>query len=105
MAIVYFVAQLCGAFMGYGLLMIMTPVDVLQSNIALKAVCITEPHSGLTPLQAVAMEYLSTTVLILICGGVWDPRNDKHQDSNPLKFGFAITAIGAIIGPYTGASK
>lgn len=105
MAIVYMIAQLLGAFMGYGLLMIMTPVMVIEQSAEINAICITKPHPDLTPLQAVAMEYISTTVLILICGGVWDPRNEKYQDCIPLKFGFAITAIGTIIGPYTGASK
>lgn len=99
MACIYFVAQMLGAVMGYGLLMVMTPVDVFTPGL-----CVTAPHPGLSPLQAVAMEYISTTVLILICGGVWDPRNAKHQDSIPVKFGLAITAIGVIIGPFTGAS-
>lgn len=103
MGIVYFVAQLLGAIMGYGLLMVITPLEILQASGS--AICVTAPHPGLTSLQALGVEYLSTTVLILICGGVWDPRNSQHQDSIPLKFGFAITAIGTIIGPYTGASK
>lgn len=29
--------------------------------------------------------------------------NAKHQDSIPVKFGFAIAAIGCIMGPFTGA--
>lgn len=105
MAIVYFVAQLLGAFMGYGLLMFITPADIFKPLGATgPAVCVTAPHPDLTPMQAVAMEYLSTTVLILIVGGVWDPRNTQYQDSIPLKFGFAITAMGTILGPYTGCS-
>lgn len=106
MAIVYFVAQLLGAFMGYGLLMVMTPLDILRPfGISGTGLCVTAPHPDLTPLQALGMEYLSTTILILICGGCWDPRNLQHQDSIPLKFGFAIMAIGTLIGPYTGASE
>lgn len=106
MAIVYFVGQLLGAFMGYGLLVVMTPLDILRPfGLSGPGLCVTAPHPDLTPVQALAMEYLSTTILILICGGVWDPRNSQHQDSIPLKFGFAIMAIGTLIGPYTGASE
>lgn len=92
-----------GAFMGYGLLMVMTPADVLRPlGYEGPGLCVTVPREGLSPLHAVAMEYIATTVLILIVGGVWDPRNAQHQDSIPLKFGFAITAIGCVLGPYTG---
>lgn len=105
MACVYFIAQMLGAFMGYGLLLVMTPASTFNAlDGAGPAICVTAPHGDLTPLQAFAMEYLATTVLILICCGVWDPRNSHVQDSIPLKFGFAITAIGCILGPFTGAS-
>ncbi|XP_031636912.1 aquaporin AQPAn.G-like [Contarinia nasturtii] len=105
MAVVYFFAQLIGAYIGYGLLMVMTPTDVFEmSGGGGHGVCVTAPHPGLSPFQAVTMEYLSTTILILICGGVWDPRNAHQQDSIPVKFGFAITAIGTVLGPFTSAS-
>lgn len=95
MAIVYCIAQLLGAFMGYGLLIVVTPADIFRPfGIDVPELCMTLPYKDVTPIQAVAMEYLSTSVLILICGGVWDPRNEKYQDSIPLKFGFAIMAIG-----------
>lgn len=97
MAMVYCVAQLLGAFMGYGLLILLTPADIFRPlGIDVPELCMTLPFKDLTPIQAVAMEYLSTTVLILICGGVWDPRNSQNQDSIPLKFGFAIMAIGTV---------
>lgn len=91
--------------MGYGLLMVMTPPSIFHNldNLG-PQLCVTVPHAELSTLQAVAMEYISTSILILIVCGVWDPRNAHLQDSIPLKFGFAITAIGTIIGPYTGAS-
>lgn len=95
MAIVYCIAQFLGAFMGYGLLILVTPDDIFRPlGIDVPELCMTLPFKDLTPIQAVAMEYLSTSVLILICGGVWDPRNSQNQDSIPLKFGFAIMAIG-----------
>ena len=99
------VAQCLGAFMGYGLLLVVTPTELIRpENSTGPYLCTTVPHASLSPLQALAFEYLASTVLILLCCGVWDPRNAKAVDSIPLRFGFAITAIGAIMGPFTGAS-
>lgn len=97
MAFIYFVAQMLGAFMGYGLLMVVTPATLFfPSDPAAPGLCMTVPHSSLTLTQAVLIEFIATSVLILICCGVWDPRNAKYGDSIPLKFGFAITAIGCV---------
>lgn len=84
--------------MGYGLLIVITPEHIIYpEDFSGPGLCSTVPHPDLTPVQAVAIEYLSTTVLVLICCGVWDPRNAQHQDSIGLKFGLAITAIGLIM--------
>lgn len=95
MACLYFIAQMLGAFMGYGLLMLVTPQKIFSPDeYSGPGLCVTMPHADLTLTQAFAMEYLSTTILILLCAGVWDPRNAKYQDSIPIKFGFAIVALG-----------
>lgn len=38
----------------------------------------------------------------MICCGVWDPRNAKHHDSVPLRFGLAVAALALVGGPYSG---
>lgn len=125
MAFIYFVAQMLGAFMGYGLLIVVTPAKLFFPEGADTGLCVTLPHDSLTTMQALMIEFIVTSVLILLCCSVWDPRNAKHGDAVPLKFGFAITAIGSVAvslkkptnarrnsifndfsiqGPFTGAS-
>lgn len=97
MACLYFIAQMFGAFMGYGLLLVITPSHIFSPDNDVIGVCVTRPIESLTPIQAVAIEYLSTTILIALCCGCWDPRNASLQDTIPLKFGFALVAIGCVV--------
>nr|CAD7263947.1 unnamed protein product [Timema shepardi] len=66
--------------------------------------CVTKPHQDLTLLQAVVMEGIVTATLILTVCATWDARNENKQDSIPLKFGFLVTTVAAVEGPFTGAS-
>ncbi|XP_058461218.1 aquaporin AQPAe.a-like isoform X2 [Malaya genurostris] len=105
MALGYVVAQILGAFMGFGALKLLTPADVFSSALETGAgFCATTPNSRITVAQAVGIEYLVSGVLVLVCCGVWDPRNAKHHDSVALKFGFTIGCLAVAAGPYTGAS-
>lgn len=97
MACLYFIAQMFGAFMGYGLLLVITPSHIFSPDNDMIGVCVTRPIETLTPIQAVAIEYLATTILIALCCGCWDPRNAHLQDTIPLKFGFALVAIGCVV--------
>lgn len=47
-------------------------------------------------LQAMIIEAILTTILILVCCAVWDRRNADKPDSTPLRFGFIIAAIGMV---------
>lgn len=93
MAVLYFFAQLIGALIGYRLLRALTPDSILEKNCGLYGFCATGPHPEITEIQAFTMEFVSTAVLITVCCAVWDPRNSKHQDSVPLKFGALITFL------------
>lgn len=105
MALGYFVAQVVGAFMGFGVLKMLTPSDVFSDALEKGAgFCVTSPNPRITLPQAVGIEFLATAVLTLVCCGVWDPRNAKHHDSVALKFGFTIGCLAVAAGPYTGAS-
>ncbi|XP_033247478.1 aquaporin-like isoform X1 [Drosophila miranda] len=104
MAISYFVAQMVGAFIGYGLLKAVMPESAIYSSSTSSGVCVTSLHSSLTGLQGVVIEFLITSALIAICCGVWDPRNAKNQDSVPVRFALAIACLSLTAGQFTGAS-
>uniref|UniRef100_A0A0K8TQ22 Putative aquaporin major intrinsic protein family n=1 Tax=Tabanus bromius TaxID=304241 RepID=A0A0K8TQ22_TABBR len=105
MGVVYVVAQLLGAFIGFGMLKAVVPFDsFMSSNGTGAGLCTTVPHADLHPFQAIAIEFSITMVLILVCCGVWDPRNAQNTDSVAIKFGLTVAAIGCIAGPLTGAS-
>ncbi|XP_017040699.1 aquaporin AQPcic isoform X2 [Drosophila ficusphila] len=100
MAFAYFIAQMLGAFIGYGLLMILLPSDTLSAG---NGLCVTLPNA-VTPGQAFGIEFVITSVLIIVCCGVWDPRNAKFHDSVGIRFGLAIAGLACAAGPFTGAS-
>ncbi|XP_017073122.1 aquaporin isoform X2 [Drosophila eugracilis] len=104
MALAYFVAQMVGAFIGYGLLKAVLPENAIFSTDTPNGVCLTSLNSTLTSWQGVAIEFLITCVLISICCGVWDPRNATKQDSVPVRFGLAISCLSLTAGQLTGAS-
>ncbi|XP_017108120.2 aquaporin isoform X1 [Drosophila bipectinata] len=104
MALAYFVAQMVGAFIGYGLLKAVLPDSAIYSSDTPNGVCITALNSTLTSWQGVTVEFLITCVLIAICCGVWDPRNAKNTDSVAVRFGLAISCLSLTAGQLTGAS-
>ncbi|XP_061393625.1 aquaporin AQPcic-like [Musca vetustissima] len=102
MAIVYFCGQMLGGFIGYGLLKVVLPDSVI--NTPATGLCVTLPHADITPGQGCIIEFIVTAVLVLVCCGVWDPRNSKFHDSVPIRFGLAIACLAITAGPFTGAS-
>lgn len=107
MAFFYFIAQFIGSFIGVGLLKIVVPDNLLNQNTVQNTTdagfCMTMPHSDLTDIQAFIIEFLATTVLVFVNLAVWDHRNEKYQDSTPLKFGFVVFVLSCTAGPLTGA--
>ncbi|XP_016947348.1 aquaporin isoform X1 [Drosophila biarmipes] len=104
MALAYFVAQMVGAFIGYGLLKAVLPENAIYTSDTPSGVCLTLVNSTLTCWQGLAVEFLITCALIAICCGVWDPRNATKQDSVPVRFGLAIACLSLTAGQLTGAS-
>lgn len=91
MGVVYVAGQFLGATFGFALLKVLMPQDWVVPGF-----CATKPHSKSTPLQAVAIETIITCVLILVCCGVWDKRNENKQDSTAARFGFIVAGISMV---------
>jgi Major intrinsic protein. len=79
-------------------LQVVTPHDVLTFGVSPdKGLCSTVPHESLSDFQAFAVEFLSTSLLIFTCCGVWDHRNAHQGDSNPIKFALVIILCSATV--------
>jgi len=104
-AVVYVIAQLLGACMGFGLLKVITPCEIFDYGVdASVGFCGTSPHPLLSLSQALLAEFLATCFLVFVVCSVWDTRNGKWQDSVAIKFAFTICLLSIVVGPYTGAS-
>lgn len=94
MSALYIVAQVIGSFLGFGLLKVLTPSEIFRPKDATgPGVCTTAPHDDSDAMRVFAIEFFATMSLILLCCGVWDPRNAKTTDSNAIKFGFTIIVL------------
>uniref|UniRef100_A0A6M2E0B1 Putative aquaporin major intrinsic protein family n=1 Tax=Xenopsylla cheopis TaxID=163159 RepID=A0A6M2E0B1_XENCH len=109
---VYIVCQFLGAFLGFGLLKLLTPRNMIlgitgssnTSDLPNPGFCTTLPHSEVTDFQAAGVEFITTGILAFLCCAVWDHRNSKHHDSVSIRFGLTIAGLALASGPYTGGS-
>ncbi|KAK1118200.1 hypothetical protein K0M31_015247 [Melipona bicolor] len=106
MTLLYTGAQCLGAMLGYGLIRVITPVELIYAGQpdSGNTFCMTELHPDLSTFQGFMAEFLATGILVLFACGVWDCRNVKNTDSIPMRFGFCITALSLIFIPFTGCS-
>ncbi|XP_030387858.1 aquaporin [Scaptodrosophila lebanonensis] len=104
MAVAYFVAQVAGALIGFGLLVAVMPGNAIKGPDQPAGVCVTVLSSDVSVLQGVFIEFLITCCLIMVACSVWDPRNAKFKDSLPLRFGLTLGSLILAAGSFTGAS-
>lgn len=93
------IAQCAGATFGYGILVILSPINVVSGG-----TCVTQPHAGHTMFQAVFVEIFFTAALSLIVCSMWDPVNETKTEANSLKFGLVIIGLALASGPLGGVS-
>lgn len=94
-ALIYFLAEMIGATVGFGLLKMLIPTRILALTVGNSdaGFCATALNSDFTEVQGALVEFAATALLILLCCSCWDPRNAKQNDSVALKFGFAVAAL------------
>lgn len=105
-ALVYIIAQVIGATLGYGMLKVVTPRENLTAKgvEGLENFCVTDLHSNVSAIQGLLVEGMATGILMFVACAVWDQRNEKNTDSTAIRFGLTVTALATAFGPYTGCS-
>ncbi|CAL7942444.1 unnamed protein product [Xylocopa violacea] len=105
MCVLYIGAQCLGALMGYSLLTVITPSQLIYADPSNKdSFCMTDIHEKLTVFQGVVAELIATGILVFFACGLWDIRNANNSDSVPIRFGFCVAVLCMIFGPYSGCS-
>ncbi|KYN06884.1 PREDICTED: aquaporin AQPAe.a-like [Cyphomyrmex costatus] len=104
--VVYFLGQLIGAIVGYGMLKLLTPAELFNDGNSYSdvGVCVTVVHPGISSVQGLLTEIFCTCFLVCAACATWDPRCSHLTDSVALKFGFSVTVLSFTAGPYTGCS-
>ncbi|KAL6430847.1 hypothetical protein ACFW04_006986 [Cataglyphis niger] len=106
MAGFYIVAQCLGSLIGYGLLKIIMPHDLLHDGkiSTIDSFCTTNINDKLTAVHGLVIEALATGIFVFFACGIWDSRNAKNTDSVAIKFGLCISMLAFAFVPYTGCS-
>ncbi|XP_022161344.1 aquaporin-like isoform X3 [Myzus persicae] len=100
-AIVYVVAEFLGAMIGYGVLVVISPYNILSSSGS--GVCVTSPVVGLTEWQALLIEAITTGLLVTLVCALWDPKTNNGEFGF-LTFFIMIFLSSVVVGPFTGNS-
>uniref|UniRef100_V5I9M7 Aquaporin n=1 Tax=Anoplophora glabripennis TaxID=217634 RepID=V5I9M7_ANOGL len=105
---VYFVGQLIGALLGFGILTAVTPSEMMgnvqNSTYKTLGVCSPNINPDISVGQGFLVEFMISFILALVCCGVWDAKNSDKHDSVAIRFGLAIAVLAMAAGPYTGAN-
>lgn len=98
MFIVYVVGQVLGAFVGFGLLVLLTPPRIFRPDpTSTSGHCSTVPIADLNLPQVFALEFFATLVLVTVCCSSWDQRNAAKLDSVAIKFGLTVAGLSIAV--------
>lgn len=94
----YFISQLIGVFLGYGLIMLVTPPE-FNNNL-----CLTLVHPLLEDYQGLIIEIIITAMLIIMCCATWDGRLSAQTDSVSIRLGLMLSGVFIATSQFTGSS-
>lgn len=95
LGLVYVCAQILGAMFGYGLLRVFLPAYIMDVAYNDHGFCVTVPAKDITVAQAFGIEFIITSVFVMVCCGIWDPRSATLIDSVALRLGLTV---GGLVG-------
>lgn len=99
LGIAYITAQSFGATLGYGILVGLSPTDVITDG-----VCANHPHLKHTIYQTLGAEIIFTGTLMLLICALWDSVNEERNETVSIKFGLALSGLAICSGPLAGVS-
>ncbi|CAH2093607.1 unnamed protein product [Euphydryas editha] len=98
LGIAYTIAQCCGASLGYGLLIGLSPSDITDG------ICTNRPYLKHTIYQTLGVEVIFTGSLMLFICALWDPVNEEKNETISIKFGLGLSGLAIASGPLAGVS-
>ncbi|XP_017881501.1 aquaporin-like [Ceratina calcarata] len=105
MTILYIGSQCVGSMLGFAIIKMMTPSELMWSKAGqTESFCVTVVSDKVALLNGVLAEIVATGILVFFACGLWDCRNAKNTDSVPIRFGFCIVALCLVFIPYSGCS-
>ncbi|XP_073819769.1 aquaporin-4-like [Musca autumnalis] len=92
----YFLGQILGSVVGFGLLKLIVSTD--------NGFCMTLPGNNISTGQAFVIEFVISCILIAVCCATWDDKNAKYQDSLALRLGLTVGTLLFSAGNLSGGS-
>jgi glycerol uptake facilitator-like aquaporin len=92
-------AQVLGASLGYGILMLITPEEIFFFPEG--GTCVTLLHDNVSVTQGFFVEFLLTFALVMMICAVW---NTCGGESAPLRIGLTVATLCFAGAPFTDAS-
>ncbi|OXU26752.1 hypothetical protein TSAR_010493 [Trichomalopsis sarcophagae] len=105
-ALVYIIGQTAGGIVGFGLLKLITPQQLLHGGdpSTTRDFCVTLVNEDVGMFKGFMAELIATGILVFMACAIGDSRNDCNTDSTAIKFGLAIAVLCFGFVPYTGCS-
>ncbi|CAG9798967.1 unnamed protein product [Chironomus riparius] len=96
-AVLFVISQLIGSVFGHALVRVL--IDSVYMSHP-RNFCVNSPH--LEDEKALAIEFIITFIMMCIVCAVWDPKNERFQDSASLRIGLTVSVLVLIAGNFSG---